>query len=110
MFCYAQEIAVCAKNKSLYFCSDEIKLMEDPHHPHHSFLSQEQKHEEIHCKSLTHMTTLANLICFSGKSHILVNEESLTRGLIYSQSGNTTSLYLEKIFSLFNFSTGPLVN
>ena len=88
MFCCAQEIYVCANNKNLYFCSDEIEWMEDPHHTHHSW------HREIHCNNLTHMSTLENLI-FSEK---------------YSPSDNKTSLYLMKIVSALNCSAYPLVN
>ena len=40
MFFHAREIAVCEKNKGLYFRSDEIKGMEDFHHPFRSFLYQ----------------------------------------------------------------------
>ena len=51
-----------------------------------------------------------NLIFFSGKSHILENAESLACEWIGSTSGNTTSLYLEIIFSALNCSTDTLVN
>ena len=58
IFCNAQEISVCEKNKSLYFCSDDIKWTEYPNHTHNYFLHQWQKKWDIHCKHLTHMTTL----------------------------------------------------
>ena len=50
-----------------------------------------------------------HLIYFSGESHILKNEAYLACGLIGYTSGNTTSLYLDKIFSALTFSTEPLV-
>ena len=58
MFWHAQSIAVCADDNSLYFCSDEIEWMKYLHHPHNSFLHQEQKHLDIQYKILTHMTNL----------------------------------------------------
>ena len=63
-FFHAKAIAVCEKSKSLYFHSDEIKLVEDSHLPRNKFLHQEQKHQYIHCKNLTHMTTLVDLYIF----------------------------------------------
>ena len=54
--------------------------MEDLHRPRCSYLHQEQKHQGIHCKNLTHMITLENLISFKEGSHTLENEASLARG------------------------------
>ena len=51
-----------------------------------------------------------NLIYFSGKSHILENVASLARGWTVSPWVNTTSIYLVKIISAFNFSSDPFVN
>ena len=84
--------------------------MEDTHHLHHSFMHQEQTNQDIHCNNLTHVTTLENLISLSGKPHILENAASLANGGIDYSSYNTTSLYLEKIFSALNCSTDPLIN
>ena len=49
-----------------------------------------------------------NLNIFSGNSHIQENATSLERGLIISPSGNTTSFYLEKIFSALIVQLIPL--
>ena len=70
----------------------------------------EKKHQDIHCNNLTHITTLSNLIYLSGNSQILSNEAYLARGLIGFPSGDTTSLYMDAIFSAFNCPTDPLVN
>ena len=67
-------------------------------------MHQDQKHQEIHCNNLTHMTTLGILIYLSGNSHILENAAYLAHGLIGYPSGNKNSLYLDKMFSSFNFS------
>ena len=80
MFFHAHAIYVCENKKILYFCSDEIEKMKDLHHPHHSFLNQEQKHRYIDFNNLTHVTTLANLIYFSENSHILANAKYFARG------------------------------
>ena len=64
--------------------------MENPHHPHNYFLLQEQKHQDIHWKNLTPITTLANSITFSAKTHILENVASLSCGCIDFPPGITT--------------------
>ena len=70
MFFHALEISVCANNNRLYFCSGKNKLIEGSHLPHNLFLHQEQKHQEIHCKTLTHMTTLEiSYICQNSHSY-----------------------------------------
>ena len=61
-----------------------------------------KKHHDIHCNHLTHMATLEILISLPGNSHMISNVESLAHELIGSPLGNTTSLYLDKIFYVFN--------
>ena len=46
----------------------------------------------------------------SGHSNILANEASLKHGQISSISGNANSLYMDEMFSAFNFSPDPIVN
>ena len=55
------------------------------------------------------MFTLLNLVYLSAQSYIVENAVYLARGLFGSPSGNTTSLYPDTIFSVFNFSADPLV-
>ena len=110
MFWHFQAISVRANNKRIYFCIDGNDWMEGSHLPHYWFLNQKQKHQDIYCNNLPHMTTLENLISLSGKSHIMVNALSLARCRMGSPYGNTTSLYLEKNCSSFNSSTDTLVN
>ena len=50
------------------------------------------------------------LIYFPGKSHKMENSAPLARGWIDYPPVNKTSLYMEKMFSAFNYSTDPLVN
>ena len=78
--------------------------MKGPYFCHCSFLHQEQKYQDIHFKFLADMTTLVNLISLSGQSCIVANPESLVCGKIYSPFDNTTSLYLNNVFFVFNYS------
>ena len=84
--------------------------MEDQYHPYHLFLYHEQKHRDIHFNTLSQTTIFSIFISLSRKSHKLANSEYLECGLIGYPSGNTTSLYLDKIVSEFNYLTDPLVN
>ena len=61
-------------------------------------MHQGQKNQDVHCNSLTHMTTLENLISFSGKLHIMVILSSLEHGLFSYPSGNTKITIYGKLF------------
>ena len=70
------------------------------------------RNKKIGCslKQFNTRNHFGKLISFSVKSHILTNAASLARRWIGFPSGNTTSLYLDKIFFVFKFSTDPLIN